>query len=270
MFNESALNNLESLSSFAFNNNQESNKQMEKNKLMLLISLATLTLATLAWFTPTISEMMYFLDKEIYWSLNGSLSLSRAWARFWAYLNHPAETWINLLVMLGVNITAILSLDKSKRLKASLYSLYFWIFFQILLLLTHFVFSDILNIKRNSPTITVEPIVFLSQMFNIDAVKEYSNSCFPAGHTLVAIFWFNFMWMQFKNKFLRTAFLTVALLLCVARMFTGAHWASDVIFTALYATSWFFIAKIALEKLERSKIVMIAKMAFMFRKLRSL
>lgn len=265
MLNESFLNNFTNMASSPELQKQEN----EQNKVLLVVSTSILILLTMAWFTPTIGGMLHDLDKQIFYMLNGSLQISNSWAQFWGYLNHPNESWINLVVMLGINFGAVLTLKKEYRFKAGLYSLYFWIFFQVLLLITHLIFSDILSIKRSSPTLLIEPVVFLSKILNKSNVKEYSNNCFPAGHTLVAIFWLGFMWNYFKNKILRSTFVLVAILLCTNRLFTGAHWASDVIFTTFYALSWLFVAKLLYNKLSNSKIVMMLKMAYMLKQLKA-
>lgn len=143
--------------------------------------------------------------------------------------------------MLGINILGIFSVPKPKRLHATAIMLYSWIFFQFVLLFTHKVFADWMEVQRDSPSIIYEPWIILSQALDIPNIKVYSHSSFPAGHVLVLFFWAQFVCLYSKRWVKILAIYTV-IIFTLPRLYSGAHWASDVIFTIAYSNLWFSIA----------------------------
>jgi len=199
-----------------------------------------LCMLLIAWFVPWTHHILEIIDCTVFAILNQSLTLSDPWMMFWGYLNHPEENWINIVVMVTLNVTAIMLLAKSNRKRALGIFLYCWLSFQLILLLTHFIFSDILHITRHSPSMIITPFLKLSEAMQNPEVKDYSYSSFPAGHTLVAIYWALFAGLYAPNK-IKTMIYVVAVLLCLPRVFSGAHWISDIIFTILYAAICFYV-----------------------------
>lgn len=210
-------------------------------KNSILVHLTILFLLLSIWYLPFIGSLLHQLDLKIFLNFNKSLTFSKTWEYFWGYLNHPNESWLNLVGMLGINILAIVRSDSNVRKRNIILSLYFWFFFQFVLLITHFIFSDILYIRRSSPSLFTSPYIMLSKSLGIADIKDNSQNCFPAGHALVAIYWLSFMFML-KVKSVNKLVVLGAILMCLPRMFSGAHWASDIIFTAIYARLWFFIS----------------------------
>lgn len=205
------------------------------NYLLLVIG------GLLVWFMPALHASWQKLDFSVYALLNQSLQYSRAWQLFWGYLNHPHETWINVVVMVAINILGIFSIPKEKRPRAFATVIYCWIFFQIVLLFTQKVLINGLYLHRHSPSMVHNPWVVLSQTLDINNIKVFSNSCFPAGHVLVLVFWAKFIALYANPQIKRLALCTV-FLFTLPRLFSGAHWLSDILFTILYALLWFKIA----------------------------
>ena len=201
------------------------------NTHLLLIFLLTF------WFLPLTHPFCRFVDEQAFIWLNQSLTWSKTWQYLWGYLNHPAENWLNLIVMLSINFLGVAALTPKDRSRALAMVLYFWFFFQLGLFCTHALFSDLLAIERESASLVIKPFVKLSNAIGVQ-VKDYSDNSFPAGHTFVLIFWANFTSL-YAPKFYRYAAYFVAGLLCFPRLFTGAHWLSDIIFTVGYALVWF-------------------------------
>lgn len=190
------------------------------------------------WFVPTTHRICAYIDYQVYAALNQSLLHSHAWQLFWGYLNHPNETWLNIIFMAGINILGVSTLPKAQRKRAIIIVMYCWLSFQIVLYLTHKIFCDWIEIQRNSPSIMIEPWVILSETLQIPNIKVYSHSSFPAGHILVLIYWSKFIDMYSKVNVRLIAYATV-LILTMPRMISGAHWLSDVVFTIIYAMLWF-------------------------------
>ncbi len=195
----------------------------------------------LVYFMPALHQFWQQLDYTTYELLNRSLELSKAWQFFWGYLNHPNENWLNIVAMGTINIMAILALDKNRRPRAIAQVMYFWLFFQIVLLFTQKALIGGLHIQRSSPSVIHYPWVILSETLNISNIKVYSHCSFPAGHALVLIYWAKFTWLYCNAKYSRLVSFVLILLL-LPRLFSGAHWLSDIVFTYFYGLLWFNIA----------------------------
>jgi len=220
------------------------NLRIKPGKTVNNLTLMTLILAGCIglWFWPTTHNYLQSLDANTAIWLNHSLVYSKAWQLLWGYLNHKNENWLNVIFMMAVNITGIYTLPKNKRPQAAALVVYFWLFFQLVLLATHLIFSDWLTVQRLSPSLVISPWIMLNETLNMDTIKVYSERCFPAGHVLVLVFWAQFT-MLYSIRWVRALALATAFTLTLPRLISGAHWPSDVVFTALYATIWFYLAQ---------------------------
>jgi len=193
------------------------------------------------------------IDTKCFLFLNKNFLNSQFSQNFWGILSHKNESWINVVIMLCTNVLSIFMIDNkalsrdtnflninfnNSRAKASAIILYCWISFQIVLLTDIIIFQKILHINRDSPSIVIENAVRLSKILNNPHIKDYSNNSFPAGHTLVLIYW-----ALFINLYAPKLIKIMAVLLCVflilPRMITGAHWLSDTVFSFLLAWMYF-------------------------------
>jgi len=197
-----------------------------------------LLLLVLLWSLPITHVWCQQLDYILAIKLNQSLTLSSSWLYFWSYLNHPHETWLNLVVMFSLNCFAIYQLPaKSQQQRAWALVIYFWLFFQIGMLISHGIFTDLLAIHRPSPSLLIKPWIIISKATNISNLKDYSDNSFPAGHTFVLVYWAAFTAL-YAPKITRRICYSLAILLCLPRLFSGAHWVSDIIFTIVLALLW--------------------------------
>lgn len=211
-------------------------KAIQPTKYLLLV-----LLCLAIWFLPATQEICKTIDLKFFRFLNNSLKYSDTWATFWAYLNHKNETYLNLIFLIGINICSIFSQPKFRRLQAFSYILYFWLAFQGVLILNHFIIRDILDIQRLSPSIATLSVLNLSDYLNIPNLKITSSDCFPAGHALVLIYWAKFS-MRYSKPWLQRVIIALAMVLIFPRLFSGAHWLSDVLFTICYSMFWFELA----------------------------
>lgn len=217
-------------------NNYNASKENHLTKHVLLASMSLLI-----WCLPATHDFCVFLDVQTFRILNSSLQYSKIWQLLWAYLNHPNEKWLNVIFMSGLNILGIFSLPKSKQSQAVTGVIYFWLVFQFVLLITHECFASWLMIKRTSPSLVLTPTVNLAEVLNLPMIKISSRNCFPAGHALVLIFWSKFSILYSKKWMHKIIYATVIILL-LPRLFSGAHWLSDIVFTTYYALLWFALA----------------------------
>ena len=192
------------------------------------------------WFCPALQQYWINIDSNFFLMLNSTLAWHKSWQQICGWLNHPDESWLNLLFMLGVNLAAVFALAKNQRRQALVFVVYCWVFFQFGLLLSHFIFSDLLALERASPSLVVSPSIKLSTLV-AHPVKDYSENSFPAGHTFVLIYWAGFTAAYAPKRFTVLTYIGVIALI-FPRLISGAHWLSDVIFTIAISYAWLTLA----------------------------
>lgn len=212
-----------------------------KNKIR--VSLLLFTLFLILWKIPSAYQFVHQADVATYNFFSGLISSGTYWwIKLSHILNHKIESWLNVVIMLTINFLAILHYEKHKKRGAFIQIIYYWLFFQFVLLAVHFIFQDTLQIHRESPSIQLySQESSISNFILTDDIKEFSTSSFPAGHTLIAIYWMLFSLSITKVKYLRFLIITTAIVLCSNRLLTGAHWLSDVIFTINLGAFFYYL-----------------------------
>lgn len=203
-----------------------------------LSSHTILFLTIMLWYIPYTNNLLREVDKETFFVLNGSLNHHGLWLSFWGILNHRKEVTINLFIAACFNIWAILAtsdpLLKKIRIKQSVY---FWICFQLGFMLQDYVFNHFIRIIRYSPSLVLHPVLKLSVALQDPQIKDFSEHSFPGGHAFSLIFWGAFTKLC-APKYIANLGLFFAILFCLPRLFSGAHWLSDVVFSGLLALIW--------------------------------
>ena len=178
------------------------------------------------------------LDTECFLLLNKILLNNSVMQYIVGILSHKNESWINIIVMLLLNILAVFMVPKSNRNKAITIILYCWVSFQLFLLINGLFFHKILCINRNSPSVVIAGAIKLSNLLNNVNIKDYSNNSFPAGHTLVLVYWVLFINLYAPKKITILAII-ISILIILSRVITGAHWLSDTLFSIFLGCLYF-------------------------------
>lgn len=218
-------------------------QQLTQWRLKPLLLSSLLLLLTIAQYfhAPTL-DIWLKIDANCFEFLNKSLLEAPAAQWFWALMNHPVENWLNLVVMLTINTWIIWRTPASLKWNFAAKTLYFWFFFQWVLFAQHEIFSTWLSIKRASPALIFGHWFDLSEVFPGSNIKVSSNTSFPAGHALVAVYWLLFSYPMAQKIGQRLAVIFVCLCLLLARLYSGAHWITDVGFTIPLALVWYYLA----------------------------
>lgn len=221
------------------------NKQnlMEYKLSFIKSILLLISLVAICWFYQNIFNV---IDAEYFLLLNKNVLNNRFSQYFWGLLSHKNESWINVIVMLGINILSILMMHQSiannknfnNTKKRVWLVVYCWLSFQVVLLLNIVIFNKILHMHRDSPSIIFAQSIRLSDRLNNINIKDYSNNSFPAGHALVLMYWLLFV-NVYASKAIKIISLLIGLLLILSRMITGAHWLSDTVFSLLLGWVYF-------------------------------
>lgn len=212
----------------------ERNK-LQKHKLIFAILLPIVSL--LLWFYTDIGKLMYSADVLAARAANDSLHLSKNWSWFWALMNSREEKYLNVVSILGLNLWYIFSTNKEKRIISLSQVILMWAYIQGGVLLINFVFHDLTNTERFSPSLVLKPFLRLSEYFNDSDIKDLSKRSFPGGHGFAMFYWIFFSSKFVPKKiFIPTVF--VGIFLCVPRFMSGAHWISDIAFAGMLAYAY--------------------------------
>ena len=191
------------------------------------------------WFSPYTQNFFQNIDNYIFNLLNKSLVEPNGWQYFWGMMNHRREVWLNIVGVLGINIYFIINCKMQSRKHLILNTLYFIAFLEIAIYTQRWLTENILHVMRHGPTSILPAHVLLSEALNNPMIKDNagSYSCFPAGHAFSLIYWACYTAYCYRKPAGIIA-ISFALFLCLPRIFSGAHWFSDILLSGFLAWVW--------------------------------
>ncbi len=225
---------------------------------MLMLSHGLLGLAILSWFIPFTHQIWSWVDHNLFYTLNGTLDWHPTWTKFWAYANHRMERkWCPAVMGTTSVLWVLFGKQKNFFFRAAAMS-FFWAYLEAWIPLMNGFVMKVLEIRRESPSLVLEPVFRLSEMVEFGPIRDASAISFVSGHSYVMSFWAGFMIFctGFRSGYGRFA-LAVVTLNSLPRLFAGGHWLSDCLFAVLIAfmiLSWAIATPLhlkAIGKLER-------------------
>lgn len=204
----------------------------------LVTSHALLAFVVFLWFCPWTYPACQAIDNGIFYLLNGSLQENQTMQYIWGMLNHRREVWLNLVFANLINLWAIWLAPKGQKKVRVIQILYFWTIFEIGLKIEDSFFAHYLQLERLSPSLVLEPVIRLSEMLNNRYIVDASRTSFPSGHAFAMVYWAIFTAFIGPRK-VSIAAILLASIFTLPRLFSGAHWLSDSIFSALMAAVLF-------------------------------
>lgn len=205
---------------------------------LLIISHLAMLVSLLLWITPLTQPLLQSVDNTVFYLFNGALEGRPLLQTLIGILNHKRETNSILLVAALFNVWAILATKGWRQKKEVLLKLlYFWIWFQIGYMLQHWIFFDWLTTLRNSPSLVFDDAIRLSEVLQNPNIKDFSRNAFPGGHAFALIYWAAFSKLC-SPKWIGNLGFLMAIFLCLPRIFSGAHWLTDAIFSVFMAYAW--------------------------------
>lgn len=205
------------------------------NKLFI-VSHVQFTLALFLWFTEPFHHLLREGEIEIFYLLNQTLN-TKFMQHFWGILNHRSEGSINLILAGIISIIAVIKTPENKRYTTILQTIYFWILFQFGFMLQNWLAVEYFQFVRHSPSLVLDNVNMLSQLLHNSRIKDFSFNSFPGGHAFAMIYWGAFMYIIAPKRIGQLS-LALACFFCLPRLFSGAHWVSDVVFSAMLALIW--------------------------------
>ena len=176
------------------------------------------------------------LDTGCFRLLNSWISESVFSQNLWAIANHRMTDWVEDFVFLLFFIWIIKATPKEHRTRKIAECL-FILFYSALvhLAINEALFRGFLHIQRNSPTLTLDSFVNLSEKVSWIKVKVKSPKSYPGDHATVAIlFMAGFLYLARKNFKIRLISFLYGITLILPRLIVGAHWLTDVLFGSVF------------------------------------
>jgi len=210
---------------------------------LVLVGLLTL------WAIPFTHASLSWLDEHTFKILNHSLAWGYPWQVFWGMLNHPLENKIGLAFAVSIHLIFWLRSPADQKLELGLKLLFFWGCFELVYAVKNTIFEVWFGIKRASPSLVFpDETLKLSELLQNSKIKDSSRSSFPGGHALFIIYWGLLSWKLIPSP-QRVWILGLSFFLCIPRLVSGAHWLSDVLFTACMAVVLLELANYAWDRL---------------------
>lgn len=177
------------------------------------------------------------VDTRVYWDaldlwsfevLNGSLVHSNYWWNgMWAVLSvRIADVFPLLFILLFFYFNNVL-FEKDQRL----YGLVGFVSLLVLMLIVReFLdfYVEYKDLNRSSPSLQLDSVIRLSELYPNLPLKDSSGSSFPGDHAAVLITWLGYCLFLVRNIWSLTA-ISLVIFFSLPRLIAGAHWLSDVL-----------------------------------------
>ncbi len=161
------------------------------------------------------------------------------------YLNHSYEKIMNIVVMIVVVI--VLLIYYKDRRKVILWNfLFIVVTLELYVLFNDIIFFKMLKIGRHSPSVVLNEH-YIAELYGSVKIKYFSYKSFPAGHAFAFFYWC-FSTCLYVGKRVKLMLVAMAVFFSMPRVFVGAHWLSDVIFSAYEAYVLVYIAEVLMVK----------------------
>lgn len=181
-----------------------------------------------SWINSNIRVYWDVLDLWSFEVFNGSLlQSSRFWSGMWAILSVRIADIFPLFFILLFFYSDKVLFEKNQRI----YGLIAFVsLLMLMLIVREFLdfYIDYNDLSRSSPSLQLDSVVWLSELYPNLSLKDSSGSSFPGDHAAVLITWLGFCLFFIRNFWSWTAILLV-IFFSLPRLIAGAHWLSDVL-----------------------------------------
>ncbi|HNE25832.1 MAG TPA: phosphatase PAP2 family protein [Pseudomonadales bacterium] len=181
-----------------------------------------------SWLLPATRALWDTADQAIFYALNGTLNPAPSlWGAFWALLSFRPMDLLALFSLLPFLLIPDLLIQKNQRATACI-QLFLILAIMLAVRLVVREITDTLEWRGFSPSRTLQPVYFLSQLYPHLNPKDASNASFPGDHAAVLMIVVSFLLLQRINRW-SVFILAVLLLFLMPRLIAGAHWFTDVV-----------------------------------------
>lgn len=177
-------------------------------------------------YLPMTAPYWAAVDNWVFYRFNGSLADNAIWAQFWAYTNIHLTNVIAGIIMVSLILWHVYA-DRSTSLASRLNAFFNIAFFVLLAIaISKTGFRDFEN---PSPSYVLEPFYNLNEHYaHIDA-KIRTNHSFPGDHGVTTLLYSALACFFIRKRNIAIFIVLFAIANNLPRLFSGAHWLSDVI-----------------------------------------
>ncbi|MEZ5539102.1 MAG: phosphatase PAP2 family protein [Pseudomonadales bacterium] len=180
-----------------------------------------------SWLFPATRVLWDAIDKTVFYTLNGSLNPAPSlWGEFWAILNFRPMDLLPLIAIAPLFLVPDLIIPRSQRATACIQVALILLAMLVIRVIVKEI-TEALEWRAYSPTRTLQPAYFLSELYPNWNPKDASSSSFPGDHSAVLMIITSFLLLQRFNRW-SIYVLAVFFLFVTPRMVAGAHWFTDV------------------------------------------
>lgn len=199
-----------------------------------------------SYIAPGTHTWWQHADEFVFFSLNGTLDGRGIWEFFWSWANtRYADAFVGCMIILCL-IYPVCTSRKEK-----IQAVFFQCIAMLIVLLSartafHFV-ADWLTLGGQSPSLVLFPAVLLSDLFPEIPLKDLSDDSFPGDHATILFAWIGFV-LHNNRQWSGWAIACTSLVFALPRLFSGAHWLSDLLVgglvVALPVLGWTYFSPI--------------------------
>ncbi len=166
------------------------------------------------------------LDLDVFYCLNGSLSAPGLWRDALAVANTRLFDLIPAIIMIVIYSFFVFGCDKKEMRRRIVLGAFMSIY---MLVSVQAMAKLVFTFDRRSPTRTqsVTPPVRMSQLYDWK-LKDRSKNSFPGDHASVLLIFTGFICFYGRKKRYIIPAVAAAIIFSLPRMFSGAHWFSDI------------------------------------------
>ncbi len=168
------------------------------------------------------------------------------------YLNHKYEKILNIVIMLAITL-ALFVYYKDRRVMIGYNFLFLLVSLELYVALNDVIFFTLLKAARLSPSAMLG-YTYITELYTSTYIKYGSYKSFPAGHAFAFFYW-AIVTGLYTGKGMRWALLLLVGVFSMPRVFVGAHWLSDVVFSAYEAFVLVYFSVWLLRKFNAAKAI---------------
>jgi len=199
--------------------------EQQTNYVALASAIVISSLLMISWLAPELRLIWNQIDTYVFRVLNNSLQEKGFWTDYWAWMNYRLVDLVVLLIMASLMMSPN-KVFKAGNLQLGLFGFVVTLFFMLICRELFDALIDKFQWNRASPTLVLDNVVRLSELYPDLHPKDSSATSFPGDHAGVLMLWTGYCWSFARNKW-SFVVLFIALFFSLPRLVGGGHWLSD-------------------------------------------
>ncbi len=210
----------------------------------LFLAHLCIILLVVSFFAPITRNLWQWIDTAFFTFFNHILANAPYLVKVGcAILNHKLTDWGEDIVFILFISAAIYKTAPEKRLhKTAQFIFSIFLAASIIFFINKMLFHEILEVKRMSPTLSIQNPFRLSHFLSFIKVKDASSMSFPGDHGTTLLLFCSLYHYFSPSKKLKRFALFYSMFRALPRLVVGAHWLSDIFVggaaITLFCLSW--------------------------------